>query len=213
MPWTRDMHGRLERREEIAVVSSPRHHLLLLLPVELLQHAILTILCDDDLDRTLALRVVCKGLQPLAEHHAQWLQHVFPTLLSAEYRAQLAATAASSLPAAAVEEKKDDDSTSAAAPSSTRSACSCPPYPAARYELADVCWLSQEMRRWSVRDGKGGRIAVAAGDTQAQRMYGLSADELQPMYSWLAGRRYPAMYRHSMDLLHLSRCNAGATRE
>jgi hypothetical protein len=74
----------LVRREEIAAVAAAPH--VLSLPVELLLYGILAFLCDDDFDRTLALRVVCKELRPLAEQHAvQWMRDVLPTRLSAQY--------------------------------------------------------------------------------------------------------------------------------
>jgi hypothetical protein len=35
-------------------------------------------------------------------------------------------------------------------------------------------------------------------------MYDLSKDELRPVNSWLAGRRYPGVYLHRIDVLHLA---------
>ena len=201
--WTRDRQGRLVRMDATAA-AAPSHHLLSL-PVALLQHCVLSFLCDGDLDRTLALRVLCRRLRPLVEHHAvQWMQRVLPTLLSEEYAQQLALTAALSSPPAAAEEEMEDDCDSAAVASSAASPASSPARPGGLYELGDACWLSMEMRRWSVRDGRGGWIGLAVDEPQATWLYSLTSEELQVISSWVANRRYPGVYRHRMDVLHLA---------
>ena len=160
----------------------------------LLQHCVLSFLCDGDLDRTLALRVLCRRLRPLVEHHAvQWMQRVLPTLLCSEYCARLAALpAASSSPLAAAAPLREEEQRAPAA------------RPGGLYELGDACWLSVELRRMSVRDGRGGWITLTMHEADALCLYGLRQDDLSLVNSWRWGRRSPGIYRKQLDVLHLA---------